>query len=165
MRRPAARLYEDKKEGREERKRVVRDLSRGQFAKNFKNATPRSARNEISQWILIQERPRAIADVNARYRLSDLPSERAREKRFFATESRSRDIILIFFDIWYAFTVAEILISYLIIKYLFFTLSVIFFKRIASTSNILSLYIYYNNINLLSKYPLIYYNFHWLIIS
>lgn len=36
----------------------------GQFAENFRNATPRSTRNEISQRILIQERPRGIADVS-----------------------------------------------------------------------------------------------------
>jgi len=64
------------------------DCARGQFAENFKNATFRSARNEISQRILIQDRSRGIADVNARYRLFDLPSE---QERFSATESRSRD--------------------------------------------------------------------------
>lgn len=88
MRRPAGvrwqeRLYEEKKKKKGEREKGSwAGAARGQFAGNFKNATPRSARNEISQRILIQERSRAIADVNARYRLSGLPSERAREEIF-----------------------------------------------------------------------------------
>lgn len=75
----------------EEREKVGswdENCARGQFAENFKNATFRSARNEISQRILIQDRSRGIADANARYRLFDLPSER---ESFSATESRSRD--------------------------------------------------------------------------
>lgn len=75
-----------------------RRVARRQFAENLKNATPRLARNEISQRILIQERPRAI--VNARYRLSDLPSERAQEEifRYGIAFSRHCTVAPVFFD-------------------------------------------------------------------
>lgn len=75
-------------EEREKERSWGENCVRGQFAENFKNATFRSARNEITQRILIQDHSRGIADANARYRLFDLPSER---ERFSATKSRARD--------------------------------------------------------------------------
>lgn len=118
MRRPAGvrwqeRLYKDKKKKGERKKRSWAGAVWGQFAENFKNATPRSARNEISQRILIQERSRAIADVNARYRLSNLPSERVQEEifRYGIAFSRHCTVASVFFDFRYAVTAAKILFN------------------------------------------------------
>lgn len=82
------------KEGEGKKRKKDRSLARaenrarGQFAENFKNATPRSARNGISQRILIQKRPR---ESQAWALDTDYLTSLQERERFSAAEPRSRD--------------------------------------------------------------------------